>query len=177
MKGLRLALCALLAAGSVYGQLTFERLLKADSEPQNWLTYSGAYKGWRYSKLDQINRDNVHNLKVAWVHQMATTHRIEATPIVVNGVMYVSQPPSDVAALDAATGRPYWHYKRVLPAKINICCDQVNRGVAVLDDRVFVGTVDAHMVALSAKTGQVLWDTPVADNREGYSITGAPLVV
>lgn len=166
-----------LAASSLFAQLTYQRLLKAESEPENWLTYSGAYKGWRYSALNQINGKNVANLKIAWVYQMATTHRIEATPIVVNGVMYVSEPPSNVVALDAATGRPFWHYKRSLPAKINICCDQVNRGVAVLDDRVFVGTVDAHLVALSAKTGTVLWDVAVADNREGYSITGAPLAI
>ncbi|HZS50927.1 MAG TPA: PQQ-dependent dehydrogenase, methanol/ethanol family [Bryobacterales bacterium] len=177
MKGLRLALCALLAAGSVYGQLTFERLLKADSEPQNWLTYSGSYRGWRYSKLDQINRQNVKNLKVAWVYQMPTTHRIEATPLVVDGVMYVSEPPSNVVALDPATGRQFWRYRRSLPSKVNVCCDQVNRGVAVLGDRVFVGTVDAHLVALSARTGAVLWDAEVADYRSGYSITVAPLVV
>ena len=109
------------------------------------------------------------SLKVAWVHQMPTTHRIEATPIVVDGIMYVSEPPSNVFALDAATGRPYWHYKRSLPAKINVCCDAVNRGVAVLGDRVFLGTVDAHLVALSAKTGAVLWDVPVADSHTGYT--------
>src|ERR1051326_171781 len=168
---------AALAVSPLFAQLSDQRLLRAESEPENWLTYSGVYKGWRYSALDQINRQNVGNLKVAWVYQMATTHRIETTPIVVNGVMYVTEPPSNVIALDAATGRPFWRYKRSLPSKINICCDQVNRGVAVLDDRVFVGTVDAHMVALSAKTGSVLWDVAVADNRQGYSITGAPLVV
>ena len=157
--------------------MTYERLLKADSEPGNWLTYSGSYRSWRYSTLDQINRQNAGSLKVAWVYQMPTSHRIEATPIVVDGVMYVSEPPSNVFALDAATGRPYWHYKRSLPAKINVCCDAVNRGVAVLGDRVFLGTVDAHLVALSAKTGAVLWDVPVADSQTGYSITGAPLIV
>ena len=157
--------------------MTYERLLKAESEPGNWLTYSESYRSWRYSTLDQINRQNAGSLKVAWVHQMPTSHRIEATPIVVDGVMYVSEPPSNVFALDAATGRPYWHYKRSLPAKINVCCDAVNRGVAVLGDRVFLGTVDAHLVALSAKTGAVLWDVPVADSQTGYSITGAPLIV
>ncbi len=170
------ASAAMLSVAS-YGQLTYQRLLKADAEPQNWLTYSGSYKGWRYSSLDQVNRENVRNLKLAWVSQMATTHRIEATPLVVDGVMYVSGPQSDVLALDAATGRPFWHYRKSLPSKVNVCCDTVNRGVAVLDDRVFVGTLDAHLVALSAKTGSVLWDVEVADYREGYSITGAPLVL
>ena len=165
------------AAQWLNAQVTYERLLKADSEPGNWLTYSGSYRSWRYSALDQIQPENVGRLKVAWVHQMPTRHRIEATPIVADGVMYVTEPPSNVFALDAATGRPYWRYKRSLPAKINVCCDAVNRGVAVLGDRVFLGTVDAHLVALNAKTGAVLWDVPVADSQTGYSITGAPLIV
>ena len=177
MKAAFWILYGVLAAGALWGQVSYERLLRASSEPQNWLTYSGGYNGWRYSSLDGINRQNVKNLKLHWVYQMATTHRIEATPIVADGIMYVSEPPSNVVALDAATGRPFWHYRRSLPGQINVCCDQVNRGVAVLGDRVFVGTVDAHLVALSAKTGAVLWDVPVAENREGYSITGAPLVV
>ena len=163
MKGTRLVLAAILAAGLGHAQLTYERLLKAESEPHNWLTYSGTYKGWRYSRLDQVNRQNVRNLKLAWAYQMPTTHRVQTTPLVVDGVMYASEPPSNVVALDAATGRPFWRYRRALPSRINVCCDQVNRGVAVLGDRVFVGTVDAHLVALSAKTGAVLWDIEVAD--------------
>ena len=112
-------LAALFLIGSaLQAQITYDRLLNAEKEPQNWLTYSGSYRSWRYSGLDQINRDNARNLKVAWVHQMVTNHRIEATPIVVDGVMYVSEPPSNVFALDAATGRPFWHYKRSLPSPI-----------------------------------------------------------
>jgi len=170
-------LLILMLCVSASAQVTFERILKAESEPGNWMTYSGSYKGWRHSSLTQIGRSNVATLKVAWVYQMAVTHRIEATPLVVDGVMYVSEPPSNVVALDAATGRPYWRYRRSLPAKINVCCGQVNRGVAVAGDRVFVGTVDAHLVALNAKTGAVLWDVEVADYKSGYSVTGAPLIV
>ena len=177
MRSARLMQCIALAAGSMYGQLTYDRLLKAESEPQNWLTYSGSYKGWRYSKLDQINRRNVMDLRLAWAYQMPTTHRIETTPLVVDGVMYISEPPSNVIALDPVTGRQFWRYKRSLPSKVNVCCDQVNRGVAVLGDRIFVGTVDAHLVALQAKTGAVLWDIEVADYRTGHSITSAPLIV
>ena len=167
----------LLSVSAACGQVTFDRLLKADSEPQNWLTYSGGYNGWRYSKLDQVNRQNVKDLKLAWAYQMPTTHRIETTPLVIDGVMYLTEPPSNVVALDAATGRQFWRYKRSLPSKVNACCDEVNRGVAALGDRVFVGTVDAHLVALSAKTGAVLWDIEVADYRTGHSITSAPLIV
>ncbi len=162
---------------ALWAQLTPERILKSDAEPQNWTTYSGSYKGWRYSLLDQVNRTNVDQLKVAWVYQMPVTERIETTPLVVDGVMYLSEPPSNVVALDAATGRPYWRYRRSLPDKINVCCGQVNRGVAVVGDRVIIGTVDAHLVALHAKTGAVLWDVPVAEPKNGYSLTGAPLIV
>ena len=174
MKRASCILCVALAAAPIPAQVSYQRLLQSAGEPQNWLTYSGSYKSWRYSTLNQINRQNASNLKLAWVHQMVTTHKIETTPLVVDGIMYVSEPPSNVIALDAATGRPYWHYRRILPSKINVCCDAVNRGVAILDDRVFVGTVDAHLVALNAKTGAVLWDVAVADNRAGYAITGAP---
>src|SRR6185295_4994461 len=122
-------------------------------------------------------RQNVKDLKLAWVYQMPVTHRIETTPLVIDGVMYISEPPSNVIALDPASGRPFWRYRRSLPSKVNVCCGQVNRGVAVLGDRVFVGTVDAHLVALHAKTGVVLWDVQVADPKMGYSITGAPLAL
>src|SRR6185295_18215552 len=100
-----LVLCTI---GTLFGQVTYQRLLQPSKEPHNWLTYSGSYQSWRYSALDQINRENVAALRVAWVKQMPTSHRIESTPIVVDGIMYVSEPPSNVFALDAATGRPYW---------------------------------------------------------------------
>jgi len=158
-------------------QVSYERLLKAAGDSGNWLTYSGTYRSWRYSALDQVRRENTRLLKVKWIYQMPTTHVVETTPLVVDGVMYISEPPSNVVALDAATGRPYWRYRRALPARINVCCGQVNRGVAVLGDRVFIGTVDAHLVALDARTGAVLWDREVADYRTGHSITVAPLAV
>jgi alcohol dehydrogenase (cytochrome c) len=170
------ALAATLTA-TAQAQVTYDRLLKAQQDPANWLTYSGSYSSWRFSKLDQINRENVNRLRVKWVYQMPTTHMVETTPIVVDGVMYITEPPSNVVALDAVTGKPYWRYRRALPDRINVCCGQVNRGVAVLGDRVFVGTVDAHLVALDAKTGAVLWDVEVADYKTGHSITVAPLVV
>jgi alcohol dehydrogenase (cytochrome c) len=102
---------------------------------------------------------------------------VETTPLVADGVMYFTEPPSNVVAVDAETGRQFWKYRRKLPARINACCGQVNRGVAVVGDRVFVGTVDAHLVALDAKTGALLWDVEVADYRTGYSVTVAPLIV
>jgi len=177
MMTMRFWTLGLSLAAAASGQLTYERLLKADGEPDNWLTYSGNYRGWRNSRLDQVNRSNVKDLKLAWVYQMPVTMKIESTPLVVDGVMYVSEPPSNVVALDTATGRQFWRYRRSIPGPVNVCCGQVNRGVAVLGDRVYVGTVDAHLVALDAKTGRVVWDVTVADPRTGHSVTVAPLIV
>ncbi len=162
---------------SATGQVTYERLVHAANESGNWLTYSGAYRSWRYSALDQITLQNAPRLRVEWVYQMPTTLMVETTPLVVDGIMFLTEPPSNVVALDAASGRQYWKYRRELPKRINVCCGQVNRGVAALGDRVFIGTVDAHLVALDAKTGDVLWDVPVADYSTGHSITVAPLAV
>lgn len=177
MKLLSLALLALLAALPALAQLTYERLLHPEREPGSWLTYSGAYHNHRHSPLDQINRGNAAKLKLKWAHQMRTLEKLETTPLVVDGVMYITRPPSDVIALDPETGRPFWTYRRTYPDRLNVCCGQVNRGVAVLGDRVYVGTVDAHLVALDAKTGSVIWDVVVADPKTGYSVTVAPLAV
>src|SRR2546429_1650457 len=114
---------------------------------------------------------------MAWSYQVNSLQKFETTPLVVDGVMYISEPPSHVTALDPRTGRPFWKYRRTIPDEVRVCCGQVNRGVAVLGDLVFIGTVDAHLVALNAKTGAVQWDVPVADYQAGYSITAAPLVV
>lgn len=170
-------LAFLFIASSLQGQVSYQRLLNAPQDPGNWLTYSGRYAGWRYSELSQINRENVKGLRLKWVYQMHTTRMVETTPLVVDGTMYFTEPPSNVIAVDAETGREFWHYRRVLPTKVNVCCGQVNRGVAVLGDQVFVGTIDAHLVSLDAKTGAVLWDVEVADYRTGHSITVAPLIV
>src|SRR5260370_19905393 len=158
-------------AVSLQAQVTFEQLRDAPQANGNWPTYSGGYNGWRHSPLDQISRANAGKLKVKWVYQMGTQHTVETTPLVVNGVMYVTEPPSNVVALDAETGKPFWRYARVLPPRINVCCGQVNRGVAVLGDRVYVGTVDAHLVPLDRRPGAGVWDVVVADERTGRSIT------
>jgi alcohol dehydrogenase (cytochrome c) len=159
------------------GQVTYERILRADSEPGNWLTYSGNYSGHRYSRLDQIQTGNVARLKTAWVYQVDVLHKIETTPLVVDGIMYLSDPPSNVTALDTRTGRTLWHYTREIPKDVRVCCGQVNRGVAILGDMVIIGTVDAHLIGVDAKSGIVRWDTTVADYTKGYSITVAPLAV
>jgi alcohol dehydrogenase (cytochrome c) len=158
-------------------QLPYERILHADREPGNWLTYSGDYAAHHYSPLSQINRATVRSLKVAWMYQIRGRQHFETTPLVFDGVMYISDPPSDVTALDLRTGRPIWHYRRSIPEGVPVCCGQVNRGVAALDDQIFVGTIDSHLVALDAKTGRVRWDVEVADWKLAYTITAAPLAV
>jgi len=159
------------------GQVPYQRLIDADSEPGNWLTYSGGYRAHSYSPLDQVNTSNISGLKVAWMYQIGSSHHFETEPLVFDGVMYITEPPSDVSTLDLVTGRPLWTYRRSLPKGIVVCCGQVNRGLAALDDQLFVGTVDAHLVALDMYTGRVCWDVEVADYKAAYSITAAPLAV
>jgi alcohol dehydrogenase (cytochrome c) len=108
---------------------------------------------------------------------MDLAHKLETSPLVVDGVMYLSEPPSNVTALDVRTGQPFWRYRRPIPQGVRYCCGQVNRGVAVLGGRVFIGTIDAHLVSLDAQTGRVRWDVEVEAFNAGYSITAAPLVV
>ncbi len=174
---MRFLVLTLAAAISLSAQVSYERILKAGDEPQNWLTYSGNYSSHRHSPLKQINRDNAGELRSLWSYQINTLHKFENTPLVVDGVMFISEPPSDVTALDTRTGRPLWKYKRKVPTDIPVCCGWVNRGVAVLGDTVYLGTIDAHLVALDANSGLVRWDVEVIDYKHGVSITVAPLAV
>ena len=169
-------LICLLSIG-VQGQITSQRLVNASTEPQNWLTYSGSYWSQRYSLLDQITPANVRNLKLQWVYQAPVAGNWQTTPIVADGVMYITQRPNDVVALDPLTGRVFWIYRyNPNPDRI-VCCGANNRGVAILGDTLFMGTLDAHVVAIDAKTGREVWKTEVANTTSGYSITLAPLVV
>ncbi len=155
----------------------YERIRDAAKEPGNWLTYSRDYTGQRYSPLDQINTSNVGKLRIAWVHQAHELDGFETSPIVVDGTMFISQPPNIVEALHAASGRTLWHYQKDLPTDLRLCCGKVNRGVAILGDTLYYATLDAHLVALDARTGSVRWDVTMADYKGGYSSTGAPLAV
>ena len=139
--------------------------------------YSGQYSSQRFSYLDQVTVANAKRLRVKWVYQLQDLDRAETTPLVVDGIMYVTESPSTVIALDARTGRVFWRYEHELPEDLNYCCGRNNRGVAVIGTRLFMSTLDAHLVALDARTGNVLWDTQVADVAMGYSKTAAPLVV
>lgn len=151
--------------------------LKGMQQPgKDWLMYGGAYSGTRHSSLASINRDNVAKLAPRWIHQFKRIgNRIQMTPLVRDGIMYVSHAGS-VMALDAGNGTIIWEFDRQLPSDALACCGLANRGVTLLGERVFVGTVDARLIALSARTGRKLWETVVApDYAEGLSITSAPL--
>ena len=161
----------------VFTPVTYERLLNSADEPENWLMYSGNYSSQRYSGLDQVTVENADRLRLKWVYQLRDLDRAETTPLVINGMMYVTESPSTVIALDATTGRVFWRYEHDLPEDVNYCCGRNNRGVAVLGTRLFMSTLDAHLVSLDARAGTVLWDTEVADAHLGYSKTAAPLVV
>ncbi len=171
------ALLFLLVAGSLSAQVTFDRILNADQEPQNWLTYSGTPLSQRYSQLNQITTANVKDLELQWIYQASSLEKFEATSLVVDGILYTVQAPNDIVALDAATGRTFWTYSYTPSPKARPCCGHVNRGLAILGNTLFMGTIDAHLVAVDAKNGHLIWETTVAKAMSGYALTHAPLVV
>jgi alcohol dehydrogenase (cytochrome c) len=159
--------------------LLSSRMLAADAATRSdWPSYGGTHAALRYSALDQINTANVQRLAPAWMFQTGDTESgLQSTPIVVDGVLYLSSASNWVFALDGATGRLLWEYRFPLPKRA-LSYGRQNRGVAVGHGRVFMGTADNHMVALDQKSGRELWRVNVEDDRQcGCSITGAPLVV
>jgi alcohol dehydrogenase (cytochrome c) len=157
--------------------VSYDRLLNAAKEPHNWLTYGGDYFSHHYSPLTQITPANVKSLNLAWVYQSPIAGSWQATPIVVDGIMYLTQRQNDVVALDAATGRAFWMYRHTNAPDLVVCCGSNNRGVAVVGETLIMGTLDAQLVALDARSGRPIWKTAVADSKSGYSITVSPLVV
>ncbi|MDA0795513.1 MAG: PQQ-dependent dehydrogenase, methanol/ethanol family [Proteobacteria bacterium] len=162
-----------------FADVDSQRLLNAAATPEEWLTYGGTYDEQRHSGLDQINTDNVAQLGVAWTYDLATERGVESTPIVVDGVMYVTSAWSVVYALDAQTGRELWLYNPDVDKAVGAkaCCDVVNRGVAVWKSKVYVGVIDGRLEALDAATGELVWSKVTVDQSKPYTITGAPRVV
>jgi alcohol dehydrogenase (cytochrome c) len=174
--GLTVILSGLIFQG-LYAQVSVDRLRDVAREPQNWLTYSGSYFSERYSLLSQITPDNVGDLEQKWVYQTNVFGAWQATPLVVDDVMYVTQRPNDIVALDARTGRVFWIYRYPTSSGQRSCCRSNNRGVAILGDTLFMATLDAHVVAIDATTGVELWNVEVADMDLGYAFTLAPLAI
>ncbi len=169
-----LAASALLLSGA---GITEQRLRTAQNDAGVWLHYGRNYAGWRYADLAQINRTNVSKLEPRWMFQTGVAGKFETTPLVFDGLVYATGASNHAWALDAATGRPIWHYSKPVPPETDICCGQVNRGFAALGDKLFKVNLEAKLVALDAKTGGKLWETEIDDIKKGYSATAAPLVV
>ncbi len=159
-------------------QVDTTRLVNAEQEPEVWMTYGGSYEETRHSSLSQINQDTLSDLGVAWTYEMKKPRGVEATPIVVDGVMYVTGAWSIVYALDAKTGEELWVYDPEVSGEMawKGCCGVVNRGVAVHNGKVFVGVFDGRLEALDAGTGELLWSNVTVDQEKPYTITGAPRV-
>jgi PQQ-dependent dehydrogenase (methanol/ethanol family) len=168
------------SGATLYGDMytvTQDMLDNAEGDANNWIHTNGNYRQTRFSRAGQINRNNVGKLRPAFIFQTEISESFETTPIVVNGRMFISTAFNHVHALDAATGEQLWHYKHKMGPITTYCCGPNNRGVFPYGDKVFLGTLDAKLVALDAKTGKVLWETQIADPELGYSETMAPTVV
>ena len=178
MRRMTLFLLALLALPlAAAAEVTSQRLEHAGAEPQNWLMYSGTYNSQRYSGLAQVNKANVKKLELQWVVQDQVPGVWQSNPLVVDGVMYLTQRPNDVMAVDAKTGKHFWVYRWTPDPGSRVCCGSNNRGLAMLGDTLFMGTLDAHLIAIDAKTGKPVWNITVADFKAAYSITMAPIIV
>jgi PQQ-dependent dehydrogenase (methanol/ethanol family) len=180
--GLALAAALMLLAGcarSEAGAVNEARLLAAEDNPDDWLSHGRTYAEQRYSPLEDINEGNVGELSLAWSVELDTNRGQEATPIVVDGILYLTTAWSKVMAVDARSGRVLWQHDPKVDGKkgADACCDVVNRGVAVWEGKVYSGTIDGRLIALDAKTGQPIWDVVTVDQQKPYTITGAPRVV
>ncbi len=165
---------------TLYGNMatvTQDMMNRAGADANNFLHTNGNYSQTRYYPASQINTSNVKNLRPAWIFQTEIVESMETSPLVINGVMYVTTSFNHVYALDAATGSQIWHYKHKMGPITTYCCGPNNRGVAAYGDKVFMGTLDARLIALDAKTGKKVWDTQIANPELGYSETMAPTAV
>src|SRR5438477_5347610 len=158
-----------------------QRLVDADKNPADWLTYHGSYKSWHYSGLDQINADNVQNLKVAWSHVMPrSTRGLQSFPLVADGILYYSGSYNQLYALDGATGEVKWAYKQKLNEDLvaKQTHSPYNRGIAAGYGNIYMGTLDGKLVAIDMKSGKLAWETKLVDSKKlTVGFTGAPLVV
>jgi alcohol dehydrogenase (cytochrome c) len=157
--------------------LNEKRLVTAQDDPTTWLMYARNYAGWRYSPLKQINAANVAGLRPQWIYPTSTAGGFETTPLVYDGMMWLTGPSNHAYALDLRTGREIWKYHSNMPEGVNLCCGQPNRGFAALGGLSFKVNLEGVLLAFDSKSGQVIWKTQLADYHKGYSATGAPLVV
>lgn len=154
-----------------------QMLSASEGDKANWLQTNGGYTNLRFYQGSQINTGNVNKLRPAFIFQTEVKESMEVAPVVVNGVMYITTSYNHVYAIDATTGHEFWHYKHKMGPVTTFCCGPNNKGVAVYGDKVYMGTLDAKLVALDAKTGKLVWETEIADPEKGYSETMAPVAV
>jgi alcohol dehydrogenase (cytochrome c) len=143
----------------------------------SWLTYSGSLDGWRYATPTEVDQTNVSRLRLLWSHQFDNEEPIESTPLVTNGVIFVTEPPSSVVAIHVNSGDLIWRHDHAVASDLPVCCRRVNRGVALYQDTLYLPTLDGYLLALNANNGRVRWQIPVVNPAEGYTLTGAPLIV
>jgi len=164
------------AEPKMHVEVSDEDLRDAGARADEWLTYSRSFSSQRFVNSAQITPDNVSHLRLRWARQLATNEMVlEGTPLVANGVLFIAEPSEAISAINVKTGERLWRYERHLPEKLPLCCGRVNRGLAIISGTLFLGTLDGHLVALNASSGEVKWDVPIVDPAKGYSLTGAPL--
>ena len=163
--------------GAGAGPVTQDMLAKSPSDPSQWLLYGGGYRNFRNSPVKSLNPATVKGLHVAWAAPTGTTGQFEVSPVVYGGVMYITTSYNRLIALDAKTGAFLWRYDVKLPDDLRLCCGPANRGVAIGGDLVFMATLDAHLIAFDRMTGKVAWNVLLADYKDGYSATSAPLII
>lgn len=176
---LSVAACGELFSGGDDDGINHAMLIAADGDSANWITHGRTYSEQRYSPLDQVNAANVGDLGLAWIADMDTARGQEATPLVMDGKLYLTTAWSKVKAFDAATGKPLWDYDPEVPGETGVkaCCDVVNRGLAAWGDSLFLGTLDGRLVSLDRDTGKVNWSVQTTDPEQSYTVTGAPRVI
>ncbi len=165
------------SVGTGLGPVDTAALAATPRNNAEWLHYGGNHAGWRHSPIASLTPETVGSLQVAWAFQTGTTGQLEANPLVYDGVMYTTSAYNRLFALDAETGAVIWRYDYSQPDDLRICCGPANRGVAIAGDAIIMGTLDAHIVALHRKTGELLWDTEIAPHADGFSATSAPLAL
>lgn len=163
--------------GRGQGPVTKEALLGAPGDPSSWLHYGGNYASWRYSPIAALSPENVGRLRLAWMAQTGVPGQLESSPVIYDGILYFTSAEARLFAHDAKTGELLWRYDHQNPSDLRICCGPANRGVAIAGDLVLLATLDAKLVALHRKTGEIAWEATITDYGNGFSATSAPLVV
>jgi glucose dehydrogenase len=163
--------------GTSVGPVTPELLAKEPAGQNHWLIYGGDYNNFRRSPVTSLTPATVGRLRVVWSAPTGTTGQFSTSPVIYGGVMYITTSYNRVFALDARTGDFLWRYDVKLPPDMRVCCGPANRGLAIAGDLLIMATLDARLIALDRKTGKLAWDSTIIDYKDGYSATGAPLVV